>query len=155
MALVYIVYLEASKLGLEGMERAGPATPLVKKPTNMLGGFAGTAGLAAAIYYGLGWTKEIFGDTTFYAVCAIFIVTYPGLAWHAAGIPDLEADDPDAPLTILPPAGATARTGLYFPLPLIVLIGAWFYGEALRPEVAIGAAIIITTLVFALIRERG
>lgn len=40
-------------------------------------------------------------------------------------------------------------------LPLIVLIGAWFYGEALRPEVALGAAIIITTLLFALIRERG
>jgi len=40
-------------------------------------------------------------------------------------------------------------------LPLIVLIGAWFYGEALRPEVAIGAAIIIATLLFALMRERG
>ncbi len=40
-------------------------------------------------------------------------------------------------------------------LPLIVLIGASFYGEALRPEVAIGAAIIIATLLFALFRERG
>lgn len=40
-------------------------------------------------------------------------------------------------------------------LPLIVLIGAWFYGEALSPEVAIGAAIIIATLLFALFRERA
>ena len=40
-------------------------------------------------------------------------------------------------------------------LPLIVLIGAWFYGEALQIEVAIGAAIIIATLLYALVRERG
>ncbi len=40
-------------------------------------------------------------------------------------------------------------------LPLIVLIGAGFYGEALQIEVAIGAAIIMTTLLYALMRERG
>jgi len=40
-------------------------------------------------------------------------------------------------------------------LPLVVVIGASFYGEALRPEVAIGGAIIVATLLYALIRERG
>ncbi len=122
IALVYIVHLEALKLGLKGMERSGPASTLARKLTNMLGGFVGTAGLAVAIYYGLGWTKDVFGDATFYAVCAIFGIAYLVLAWYAAQVPDLEIDDPNAPLTVLPPVGPTARTGYYFLLPLIVLI---------------------------------
>ncbi len=122
IALVYIVHLEALKLGLKGMERAGPVNTLAKKLTNALGGFVGVAGLAAVIYYGLGWTKDVFGDATFYAVCTLFAVAYLALAWYAAKVPDLEVDDPNAPLTTLPPVGPTAQTGLYFLLPLIVLI---------------------------------
>ena len=122
IALVYIVHLEALKLGLKGMERDGPANPLVKKLINMLGGFVVTMGLAAVIYYGLGWTKDVFGDATFYAICVFFAAAYLALAWYAARVPDLEVDDPDAPLVILPPLGATAQTGYYFILPLIVLI---------------------------------
>ena len=122
IALVYIVHLEALKLGLKGMERSGPASTLAKKLTNMLGGFVGTAGLAMAIYYGLGWTKDVFGDATFYAVCVFFMLAYLLLAWHASKVPDLEVDDPNSPLTVLPPVGPTAQTGLYFLLPLVVLI---------------------------------
>jgi TRAP transporter 4TM/12TM fusion protein len=122
IALVYIVHLEAMKLGLKGMERPGPANPLIKKLTNALGGFVGVAALAAATYYGLGWTKDVFGDATMYAMSAIFIIAYLVLAWYAAQVPDLEVDDPNAPLTVLPPVGPTARTGYYFLLPLVVLI---------------------------------
>ncbi|MDP7539145.1 MAG: DMT family transporter [Alphaproteobacteria bacterium] len=39
-------------------------------------------------------------------------------------------------------------------LPLIVLVGWAFYGEALRLEVAIGASVIIVSLLYALRRER-
>lgn len=122
IALVYIVHLEALKLGLEGMKRSGPASTLAKKLTNMLGGFVAVCGLAAALYYGLGWTKDVFGNATLYAVSAFFIVAYLILAWYASQVPDLEVDDPNAPLTVLPPVGPTARTGYYFLLPLIVLI---------------------------------
>ncbi len=122
IALVYIVHLEALKLGLKGMERSGPVSPIAKKLTNMLGGFVGVVGLAAVIYYGLGWTKDVFGDATFYAVCTWFIIAYLVLLWYASKVPDLEVDDPNAPLTILPPVGPTARTGYYFLLPLVVLI---------------------------------
>ncbi|MDP6953652.1 MAG: EamA/RhaT family transporter, partial [Alphaproteobacteria bacterium] len=38
-------------------------------------------------------------------------------------------------------------------LPLIVLVGWAFYGEMLRIEVAIGASIIIASLIYALRRE--
>ncbi|MDA7946844.1 MAG: TRAP transporter permease [Hyphomicrobiaceae bacterium] len=122
IALVYIVHLEALKLGLEGMEREGPVNTLAKKLTNALGGFVAVCALAAIIYYGLGWTKDVFGDATLYAMSAWFIIAYLVLAWYASAVPDLEVDDPDAPLTTLPPVGPTARTGYYFLLPLIVLI---------------------------------
>ena len=71
IALVYIVHLEALKLGLEGMEREGPVSSLAKKLTNALGGFVAVVALAAIIYYGLGWTKDVFGDATFYMVTAL------------------------------------------------------------------------------------
>ena len=39
-------------------------------------------------------------------------------------------------------------------LPLITVVGAWLYGESLAPEVAAGAAIMIASLLYAVMRER-
>jgi TRAP-type uncharacterized transport system fused permease subunit len=44
------------------------------------------------------------------------------LLWFAAKLPDLEISDADAPITELPKAGPTAITGLYYLLPIIILI---------------------------------
>ncbi|MGI9385943.1 MAG: TRAP transporter permease, partial [Methyloligellaceae bacterium] len=122
IALVYIVHLEALKLGMKGMARPGGPKPILQRLIGMLSGFIMVAGLAAIIYYGLGWTKAIFGNATFYAVCAIFVVAYLGLVWVSAREPDLEVDEPDAPLTELPVLGPTVRTGLHYLLPLVVLV---------------------------------
>ncbi len=122
IALVYIVHLEALKLGMKGMERPGPAKTLLQRVTGVVLGFIVTAGLALVIYYGLGWTKEAFGDATLYASTALFVIAYLALASVAARLPDLVLDDPNAPLDSLPEVGPTAKTGLYFLLPLIVLV---------------------------------
>ena len=122
IALVYIVHLEALKLGMQGMERSGPARTVVQRLMGVLLGFVVTAGLAAAVYYGLGWTKTAFGDATLYAATALFVAAYLALASVAARVPDLTLDDPNAPLDRLPELGATAKTGLYFLLPLVVLV---------------------------------
>jgi TRAP transporter 4TM/12TM fusion protein len=122
IALVYIVHLEAMKLGLEGMKRSGPVKTAVQRLTGVLGGFVFTAGLAAATYYGLGWTKTVFGDATVYASSVIFVIAYIALVAVAARYPDLEVDDPNAPITKLPEAGPTARTGYYYLLPIVVLV---------------------------------
>lgn len=122
IALFYIVHLEAMKLGLKGIERTGPVRPVLQRLMGVFAGFAGMIILAGVIYYGLGWTKGVFGDATFYAVSAIFILAYLALAWVASREPDLEVDDPEAAVTTLPEVGPTVRTGLYFLLPLVVLI---------------------------------
>ena len=49
-------------------------------------------------------------------------IAYLVLLWFASRVPDLVVDPPDAPITELPKAGATAITGLYYILPIVILI---------------------------------
>ena len=44
------------------------------------------------------------------------------MIWIASKKPDLVVDPPDAPITELPRAGDVAVTGLYFILPIVILI---------------------------------
>ncbi len=122
IALVYIVHLEACKLGLEGMQRSGAPKTLAQRLMGVFLGFAVFIGLSLAVYYGLGWLKPILGEYTKPGMIILFIVTYIGLIKWAASYPELEMDDPNAPITELPPAGPIAKTGYYFALPVVVLI---------------------------------
>ncbi len=122
IALVYIVHLEALKLGLQGLPK--PDTGRTKAQSLMLfvGGFLATMILFGLVYYGLGWVKTAFPNMTFTTVIALFLMAYVLLAWKAAQYPDLEPDDPNAPITELPRAGQVAITGLYYIIPIIMLI---------------------------------
>ena len=122
IALLYIVHLEALKSGMQGLPRRGAAKTVVQKLIGVLTGFLGVAALAAALHYGLGWTKDAFGDATIYAVGILFIVAYVLLLKVAANYPDLELDDPNAPVTELPELKPTAMAGYYYLLPIITLI---------------------------------
>ncbi len=122
IALVYIVHLEALKLGLKGLPK--PETGRTKAQSLMLfvAGFLATMILFGAVYYGLGWIKVAFPGMTYSVVVLLLLAAYLFLAWRAARYPDLEEDDPNAPITELPRAGETAIKGLYYILPIILLI---------------------------------
>ena len=122
IALLYIVHLEALKAGMQGLPRPGVAQTVLRRITGVLGGFVGVAALCAIMYYGLGWTKDVFGDATLYAVSVLFVLAYVALLAVAAKYPDLEIDDPNAELTELPETKPTAMAGLYYLIPIIVLI---------------------------------
>ncbi len=122
IALVYIVHLEALKLGLKGMEKPESTSTLVRKLMNVLIGFIFVAVLILAIHYTLMAARSAFPGMTLYTVMAICGVIYLVLLMVASRRPDLEMDDPDAPLTVLPRAGDVAITGLYFVLPIVILI---------------------------------
>ncbi len=122
IALLYIVHLEALKAGMQGLPKPGVAQTILRKVTGVFAGFFGVGLLCAIVYYGLGWTKDVFGGATVYAVSAAFVIVYIALAKIAASYPDLEVDDPNAPIGALPLAGPTAMTGLYYLLPIIVLV---------------------------------
>ena len=122
IALLYIVHLEALKAGMQGLPKPGPAQSAMRKLLGVLSGFLGVALVAAVVYYGLGWTKDVFGDATFPAVIVLFMLVYVGLVAVSARCPDLELDDPNSPVTSLPETIPTLLTGLYFLLPIVVLV---------------------------------
>ncbi|MBT3535304.1 MAG: TRAP transporter permease, partial [Rhodospirillaceae bacterium] len=122
IALVYIVHLEALKLDLQGLPKPPSSTTMKMKMIGFLGGFIGIALLGMAVHYGLGWIKVVAPDAAFAVVVALSAAIYLILLWYASRVPDLVVDDPDAPITELPRAGAVAVTGLYYVLPIVILI---------------------------------
>ncbi|MBT4044403.1 MAG: TRAP transporter permease, partial [Rhodospirillaceae bacterium] len=141
IALVYIVHLEAMKLDLQGLPRPPSSMTLKLKVISFLGGFIGMALLGMAVYYGLGWIKVVAPDAAFSVVVALSAAAYLILLWFASRRPDLVVDDPDAPILELPRPGAVAITGLYYVLPIVILI--WCITlERLSPALAAFWAVI-------------
>ena len=122
IALVYIVHLEALKMGLKGLPKPPSTMTLATKLIGFLTGFLGITALAAVVYYGMGWIKVALPEQAFLIVSIGVAAGYLFLLWIAARHPDLEIDDPNAPVTELPVAGDVARTGYYFILPIVILI---------------------------------
>ncbi|MBX2835309.1 MAG: TRAP transporter permease [Gammaproteobacteria bacterium] len=122
IALVYIVHLEACKLGLQGLPKHGLDKPWLNRLLGVLSGFIGIALLGLAVYFGLGWIKTAAPDNAIWIIVGMCSVSYLFLLFLASRHPDLTVDDPDAPITELPKAGETAITGLYFILPIVILI---------------------------------
>ena len=121
-ALVYIVHLEALKMELKGLPKPTSTMTIAQKLGGVLFGFIAMAALAGVLYYGFGWIKMAFPGLTFLSATIVFVAAYVILAWFAAKRPDLEMDDPDAEMIELPKAGETAMTGLYFIIPIVILI---------------------------------
>ncbi|MEM7301787.1 MAG: TRAP transporter permease [Pseudomonadota bacterium] len=122
IALVYIVHLEAMKLDLKGLEKPPATMTFAAKMIGVLSGFIGIAILGAAVYFGLGWIKTATPDMAFPIAIVLCAVAYLILLWFASRQPDLVVDDPNAPILELPKAGPTAMTGLYYILPIVILI---------------------------------
>ena len=122
IALVYIVHLESLKLGLKGMEKPTSTLTVAAKLVRFLTGFLATIALFAAIYFILGWVAKAFPGLSFYTVLAIVGIVYFTLLFIASRYPDLEVDDPEETSMVLPRSGDIVWTGLYYLLPIIILI---------------------------------
>ena len=120
IALVYIVHLEAVKLGLRGMPRPSPTASLARKLSGFLLGFVLMAALAGAIYFGLGWVKNAAPGAGFWTAAAIFLLAYGWLIRLAASRPDIPEEMEK--IDVLPRIGDVAPAGLYFLLPIVILI---------------------------------
>ena len=146
IALFYIVHLEAMKMNLQGLPKPPSPHTFARKMMSFLGGFIGIGLLGIIVYYGLGWIKVVAPASAFYIVAAGCAGGYLFLLKLASRLPDLVVDDPDAPITELPPAGATAITGLYFILPIVILIWSIVI-ERLSPGLSAFWAVITMIIV--------
>lgn len=121
IALLYIVHLEALKLGMEPIGNRQPKPWLIRL-TGFAFGAALISGLSMAVYYGLGWLKPALGDYALPGVALLLAAAYLGLLKIAASNEPLPAEDPDQPLTELPDTRAVLLSGLHFLLPVVVLV---------------------------------
>jgi TRAP transporter 4TM/12TM fusion protein len=120
ISLLYIVHLEAVKIGAEPIERADSPwkTRLIRNGI----GISGTIAVICALYYGIEFIRLGFGDATPWILGAIGLALYLATVWYAARHPDLKLDDPNTPIIHLPRAWDVTRTGLDFLIPLVVLL---------------------------------
>jgi TRAP transporter 4TM/12TM fusion protein len=121
IALLYIVHLEALKLGLQPVGGQQPK-PWLRRLTGFAFGAALISGLSLAVYYGLGWLKPALGDYALPGIGALLALVYLGLLKIAASVPVLPEEDPNAPLDKLPQTRAVLLSGLHFLLPVVVLV---------------------------------
>jgi TRAP transporter 4TM/12TM fusion protein len=145
IALYYIVHLEAEKAGMPVLERRAEK-PLAIKLRNMLASVGTFLALAAATYFGISLVQTLAGEGTFWAISAIFMVAYLALLYVASRSPDLELDDPDSPLIHVPEALPVLLTGLYYLLPVVVLIWCLVV-ERFSPGLSVLNAIIGMTVI--------
>jgi TRAP transporter 4TM/12TM fusion protein len=121
IALFYIVHLEAMKADIRGLPRR-TLRPWNARLLSLAMNFSGFVVLAGAVYYGLGWIKHVAGDASFLIIGVGMLVAYIALVRLAARYPELHMDDPNEPLTELPEAGPTLKSGLHFLLPVAALV---------------------------------
>ncbi|WPZ21733.1 TRAP transporter permease [Sulfitobacter faviae] len=124
IALVYIVHLEAMKAGMQGLPRAYTPKPLVQQLIGIAFAIIAICALSFAVYYLMGWIRPAFPETAGYIIFVFLTAVYVGLLYVASKEEPLEMEDSNAEVTTLPMPGPTARSGLHFILPVVVLVWA-------------------------------
>lgn len=121
IALLYIVHLESLKMGLKGLEKDGRKIGILMILILFLSGFLFLA-VCSFIMVGIrALLDPVMGDSV-YASVAIVAVLYVILLWVASKYPDLEMDDPNAPVPHAPRLTPTLIGGAYYALPIFILI---------------------------------
>jgi TRAP transporter 4TM/12TM fusion protein len=121
IALFYITHLEALRYDMKPIPRSGNASRRQRLLATALG-LSGTIAAVAVLYYAIQAIAAVSGQ---YATAAMILaggIVYLGLLAYASRFPDLPADDPAAPVLVLPQTWPTVRAGLHFLLPIVVLL---------------------------------
>ncbi|WP_148862266.1 TRAP transporter permease [Marinobacter fonticola] len=149
IALIYIVHLEACKLKMHGIERTDRPS-LAQRMLTWVVLLIGLCVLTFVVYYGVGWLKVLFGSYASWVLAALLAVVYAAMVAYAARFPALE-DDGDKPMDELPPVGPTVKTGLYFLLPVVVLVWCLTV-ERLSPQLSAFWATLF--MIFIVVTQR-
>ena len=121
IALFYIVHLEALKADMQGLPRRHHPT-IAQRLMTFAAVVTGICVIGFVVYYGIGWIKDLAGDAAIYIVGVLVKAAYIGLLKFATTYPELQIDDPNNPVLELPETGPTVKAGLYFLLPIVVLM---------------------------------
>ncbi len=120
VALLYIVHLEAIKIGSKPIARK--ITPARERLLRLGIGVSGSIVVLCLLYYGVLGIQAAFGEQAPWILVVAGAFIYLVTVWFAARTPDLALDDPNTPLIELPDTWEVTRTGLDFLIPLVVLL---------------------------------
>mgnify|MGYP001790998461 FL=1 len=120
IALVYIVHLEAVKNNMPTI--GNKVVNLFNTILGMFGFFAGFALLCYATQYPVAAVVALFPEGSGWILAALLGLVYLALVYLAAQTDDLEPDDPNAEVVELPDLAKIYKSGLYYLLPIIVLV---------------------------------
>ncbi|MCY4304316.1 MAG: TRAP transporter permease [Aestuariivita sp.] len=121
IALLYIVHLEALKMNMQGLTKAGrhigPAIILLL----FLSGFI-FLGIFSFLLIGVtAVLNPMMGDNSTYVLIGMIIIAYIFLVWISSRFPDIEVDNETSALEA-PRLTPTLLGGAYFAIPIFVLV---------------------------------
>ncbi|KZK84524.1 DctM-like transporter [Pseudovibrio sp. Ad13] len=141
IGLFYIVHLEAVKANMPVLAKLHQST-LGQALWSFLFGFGAIAVVAGAVYGFATLLKLVAGEATIPLAAVSMIILYIVLLKIAARYPELEIDDPNAPLVTIPELKPTLMAGLYYIIPIGVLIWCLMV-ERLSPGLSVSWAIVV------------
>ncbi len=145
IGLFYIVHLEAEKMNLPILERVQQST-FLRRVFVTLTSVISIMILSLGIYYGVNFIKSIFAEQTVYICTVILVLAYVFLLWVAAKYPEIKIDDPNAPLVSIPRTMPILMAGLYYLIPIAVLIWGLMI-ERFSPSNAVIWAILVLVII--------
>lgn len=149
IGLLYIVHLEALKMGMQAILKTTPKPWRIRVLRNAVG-VAGTIAVIGAVYYLLQGIKAVMGPVAPYAVSAVVLALYLFSVYQAAGCPDLPEDiDIENPKALQ--TWPTVRAGLHYLMPIAMLIWCLMV-EQMSP--ALSAFWAVTTLIVLMLTQR-
>ena len=124
IALLYIVHLEALKADMQGLPRSTPARTWTAQliRTGIL--VTSMLILAGLLYYIVVAVKWLLGDYANMGLLALVVLGYFGLLYVSSKSDDLEIEASDEEILKLPIFSEVYKAGLYYLVPLLVLV--WF-----------------------------
>jgi len=140
IGLLYIVHLEALKLGMQPLLKREPR-PFMTRMLRTALGLTGTVAVCGALYYLFAAIQAALGAAAPWAIGAVVLALYGFSLQQAARCPDLPEDidiDNPTPLQIWP----TVRAGLHYLLPIGTLIWCLMV-EELSPALSAYWAIVV------------
>ena len=120
VALVYIVHLEAVKRNMPTIGTKAVST--MRTILGMMFFFIGFAAICYGIKYPISWIVAFVPEGASWILAAITFVAYLALLKLAASVEDLQPDDPNDENIVLPEVKDIYKSGLYYLLPIVVLV---------------------------------
>jgi TRAP transporter 4TM/12TM fusion protein len=150
IALLYMVHLEALKANMKALEK--PIKRNISQSLIMYGiVISSILIVSGASYYLVKAINDFSGEYAFYVISGLLFIAYIAAIWYASKFPDLEKDDPESEIVKLPETLPTVSTGIYFILPIVVLIWCLMI-EMLSP--GLSAFWATTAMIFILLTQK-